>query len=249
MSTLKPLLEPVLDFLCDDNPFMKEIAGAICTTNECPDREFWLGVHNQLLESTSGYSFDYYQSIAQCHVFCIAAVPDCNKVWSRIVLDELTRRASGLNGGGLSAYVLGSQLGLFQAGKWLQKKKNKLLDGDFLPAMAKYCSVLLGKNCIPVDISGARCSSILVRARQTLDRAVKDYLRPQDKDLAKLIASEIRTMLVELQQHDLVVTPSSFARGRSVADHWLLDALIHGSLDVSHRKLGELVQAALALND
>lgn len=238
MSALKPLL----DFLCGSR-FEREVADAICVADESRDQEFWLGVHGRLLKSTSTTSFSCYPSIARCHVLCVAAVPECNETWSGIVLDELMRQATG--NASFDSYVMGSQLGLFQAGKWLQEKKQKLLGKNFLSAMAKYCSVLFGKKCTPVNISGSWHD--LDSARRTLDCAVKGYLRPESEGLIEQIKPEIYAMLVELQQFDLVVRSDGMSSS-SGADRWLLDALVHGSLDVGHRNYKELVRASLALN-
>ena len=138
----------------------------------------------------------------------------------------------------LDAFLMGSQLGLFQAGKWLQEKRLTLIGQDFLPAIARYCTALLGKKCSPVNISNY--DSEISRAQQELDRAVKEYLRP-------LIKPEIRQMLVELQEVDFA--KDRFRTGRDCgADHWLLDALLHGSLNIAHRNHNELLQAALAIS-
>lgn len=235
-------IESLLDFLCR-NRFERGVASAILAAGDHHSREFWLDVHTRLVDSSSSIGFDYYHSIARCHVLCIATAPECRDTWASIVLEELTRRVADRVS--FDAYVIGSQLGLFQAGKWLQENRQTLIRQNFLSVVARYCAVLFGKECLPVNISNYE--SELSRAQQELDHAVKDYLRPQNRDLAEQIRPEIRQMLVELQKVDFIEDRFGIERGCR-ADRWLLDALIHGSLDVAHRNRNELIQATLAIN-
>lgn len=239
MSTI----ESLLDFLCG-NRFERGVATSLLAAGDHQDREFWVDLHKGLADSTSCTSFDCYHSIARCHVMCVAIAPDSSDTWASIVLEGLTRRVA--DGASLDAFVMGSQLGLFQAGKWLQEKRKVLVGQNFLPAVARYCAALFGKECLPVNISNY--DSEISRAQQELDRAVKEYLRPQNSDLTEQIKPGVREMLVELQQVEFVEDRFDMRRGCR-ADRWLLDALLHGSLDLAHRNRNELIQATLAISD
>jgi hypothetical protein len=165
-------------------------------------------------------------------------------MWASIVLEELTRRLVFGAEAAFNAFVMGSQLGLFQAGKWLQEKQQVLLGEYFLPEVARYCIALFGKECLPVNI--CNYESEIRGAQQDLDRAVKDYLRPQNSDLTRQIRPQIREMLIEVQQIGFIVESLGIGRGCG-ADRWLLDALLHGSLDITNCNRYELIQAALAI--
>lgn len=236
------MIESLLDYLCC-NRFERGVASAILAAGDHQGREFWLDVHTRLVDSSSCIDFSYYPSIARCHVLCIATAPECSHTWASIVLEELTRRVA--DRASLDAFVMGSQLGLFQAGKWLQEKRQALIGQNFLTVVARYCAALFGKECLPVNISNY--DSEISRAQQELDRAVKDYLRPQNSNLAEQIRLEIREMLVELQRVQFAEDRFSARRGCR-ADRWLLDALLHGSLDVANRTRNELIQATLAIS-
>lgn len=234
-------IESLLDFLCC-NRFERGVVSAILAGKNHQGREFWLDVHTRLVDASSCVSFDCYYSIARCHVLCIATAPECSDTWTSIVLEELTRRVD--DRASLDAFVMGSQLGLFQAGKWLQEKRQTLIGQNFLPAVARYCAALFGKECLPANISNYE--SEISRAQQDIDRAVKDYLRPQNHDLAEQIRPEIRAMLIALQHVEFAEDRFGTNRGCG-GDRWLLDALLHGSLDLAHRNRNELIQANLAI--
>lgn len=208
-------------------------------------QEFWTRINNFLVTSYRYTGFDYHE-VAACHVMCVASAPHCTGLWLKAVLEELRNRYTGWGKNrstrSLDTYEMGSLIGLFQAGCWLQKNSQQLLNPDFLSEMSNYCIASIG-NAVNVSYD----EPDMVKARRQLDESIKTYLRPKNQDLALRLTNQMRPVLSNLQESlssvhlqfktDFLIGPGS----------WILDGFVHGILDVEHRKTHTLLPAVLTL--
>lgn len=232
-------LNLMLDFACS-NRWEREIAKVMVSAEPQSQHDLCLRVFDTLTQSTDCLSFDSYSNIARCHGLCIAAQLSCDRgSWEIIVLEDLRRRAQQKQS--LDAYVMGSIIGLFEAGVWLQENRKQVLPDSFLPTMGVYSIDLLYSNAHTVNSGGSNFTYIQAQ----LDRVVKRYLRPQNAEVKERLKSPIRLMLESMQQ-----LHSGFGEigcGSPGPCSWLFHSLVHGVIHIESRNHHELVKAALAL--
>lgn len=236
-------IQSMLDFLLS-NRWEKVLAEAFLSASptDMYGTTFWHRTYAAFERSAQGLSFEYYCAIARCHVLsaAVAAEVGCVDTWTKFVLDELTNRAC--HDRGLDAYVMGSQIGLFQAGIWLQENKKQGFGPSFLSTMGQYSLALMHDRGLRfVNMSGNEH----LHAQQELDRAVKGYLRPENKELADHLKPGVRAMLLTIKNG--LPTTSNPLRSSSGPESWLLNSLVHGALNIEKRDHHELVNAALAV--
>ncbi len=241
----------LLEHLCHDHR-TQQIAEMLANANtdEIGNHEFWVGINSALKQSVQCTSFGQYLMVANCHVMCVATFPHCARRWLQPVLEELSHaRESWIHdatfGLSMDAYEMGSLLGVFKAGNWLQANSQELLDPAFLSEMSNYCYASIGhrRSLVNSDF-GSREED---RAQQELGHAIKDYLRPQNATLAKQVRLQMRPILEDLRNR-LAESPLRYGPDcLTGAGRWILEGFVHGVLDIPHRKTQDLIPAALAL--
>lgn len=241
----------VVEFFSEDE-LVIDIGEAILKEDD-PMRPNFLATLNSTIKSAADSAdFESYKSVAQCHGLIVASFPKSCDYWVRnVVLDDFAIICDQLNEEkrialGLTAYEVGTLLGIFQVGVWMQKHKQRLLHRDFLPAIADYCVASLDVQRPAPNIFVAE-DEVLQDAERKLDRAVKEYLRPSNPHLAAQLNTELKLVLKTLNG-DLLISPRQKKHSTLCGPGlWLVNAFTHGILDVRHRTSQELIPAAVAL--
>lgn len=229
----------LLDYLCG-NRWEREVAQAIVTNKSAFDREFYSRLLAQLVKSTSCVSFERYHEIAQCHVLCVASAPDSSYFWFEVLQEYLEQRVQ--DDPNLDAYVMGSLMGIFQAGTWLQQHRKRLLPASTLLFMARYSLALLTHQCNLVNCSWRNAERN--QAQHDLDQAVKGYLRCKDEELRGQLKNDTHLLIGGLRD----VLEMDWSRvATNGPGMWLLMSIVHSVLNIEHRGYDELIKLALVV--
>lgn len=233
------IVSTLLDYLCG-SLWEREVAQAIITNKGVFDREFYSGLLAQLVQSTCCVSFERYPEIAKCHVLCVASAPDSSYHWFDVLEEYLEQRVQ--EDSNLDAYVMGSLMGIFQAGIWLQQHRKRLLPGSTLLFMARYSLALLTHQSELINPSYRNDERN--QAQHDLDQAVKGYLRCKDEELRGQLKNDTHLLIGGLRDALEMDWSRMATNGPGM---WLLMSIVHSVLNIEHRGYDELIRLALAV--
>ncbi len=238
-TTLQQMLE--LQF---EQRWERDLARTLCnaTDTELLSRDFWVTTYGNLSNATRSIYFNYYPSAALCHNLCVASAPGGCNLWAEIVLQDLLDRIPQGHSLFSSANTMGALIGLFRAGRWLQKNRAHNFGPGFLLSISDVCiSLLRDKN---LDNHTTSYNKLYDDAEKELSKLVKEYLRPSDGELALRLQRDIRSMLVKIRQG---VPETSLTHRLDLGPRaWLFNSLIYAVLAVEQRDSSKLIDMALA---